>query len=55
MQARSAELTAKFSTHKLWDERYLFFGGVHVARFDEVRDEFSTAGDPRRGGSARIL
>ena len=50
-----AELTAKFSTHKLWDERNLFFGGVHAARFDEVKDEFSTAGDRRRGGSARIL
>ena len=50
-----AELTAKFSTHKLWDERNLFFGGVHAARFDEVKDEFSAAGDPWRGGSARIL
>ncbi|MBT3305685.1 MAG: gamma-glutamyltransferase [Alphaproteobacteria bacterium] len=41
--------------HKCWDERNLFFGGVHVARFEPNAGIFTGAGDPRRGGTARIV
>ena len=37
---------------KAWDERNLFFGGVHVVRSDSTTGELVGAGDPRRGGVA---
>ncbi len=45
-----AELTAEFPNHKLWQDRNLFFGGVHVAQRNAVDKSFTGAGDPRRGG-----
>ena len=48
-------LQAAFPETKLWDERNLFFGGVHVARFDATAGKFTGAGDPRRGGAAEIV
>ncbi len=46
-------LTAAFDDHELWEERNLFFGGVHcVLRSGE---RLSGCGDPRRGGVSRIV
>ncbi len=50
-----AGLQAGFPETKMWDERNLFFGGVHVARFDAPTGEFTGAGDPRRGGAAAVV
>jgi gamma-glutamyltranspeptidase/glutathione hydrolase len=50
-----ADLVSEFSDYKLWDERNMFFGGAHAVRFDPSSDDFSAAGDPRRGGSATVL
>jgi gamma-glutamyltranspeptidase/glutathione hydrolase len=38
-----------------WDGVNLFFGGVHPVCHDPARDQFSGAGDPRRGGVSRIV
>lgn len=46
--AREAERAAP------WPERNMFFGGVHVAGQDRS-GRLSAAGDPRRGGVARIV
>lgn len=40
---------------QLWQERNLFFGGVHSALHDPRDGSFSGAGDPRRGGRAAVL
>ncbi len=48
-------LQADFSENKRWDEKNLFFGGVHVASFDFRSGRFTGAGDPRRGGAAEIV
>ena len=37
-----------------WPESNLYFGGVHAAAQDQ-HGRFSAAGDPRRGGIARVL
>jgi len=47
-----AELTAEFPNHKLWRDRNLFFGGVHVAQRNAADKSFTGAGDPRRGGTS---
>lgn len=50
---RSAELDRlekEFPQRKLWEERNLFFGGVHVAGYHAQDKRFDGAGDPRRGG-----
>ncbi len=54
----AARLAADFAETKCWDERNLFFGGVHVARFDASGGSgnvFDGAGDPRRGGTVEIV
>ncbi|UCE89392.1 MAG: gamma-glutamyltransferase, partial [Pseudomonadota bacterium] len=38
---------------RFWDSRNLFFGGVHSVQVGE--QSFEGAGDPRRGGVARIV
>jgi len=48
-------LAADYRETTRWDRLNLFFGGVHVARFDAARRSFSGAGDPRRGGAARVV
>ena len=48
-------LQADFPEIKTWDEKNLFFGGVHVAGFDARTGRFMGAGDPRRGGAADII
>ncbi|NQV84201.1 MAG: gamma-glutamyltransferase [Rhodospirillales bacterium] len=50
-----ARLIKRPTEHKRWLERNLFFGGVHVARYDRITDVFTGAGDPRRGGATRIV
>jgi len=42
-----------FPEIRAWDRRNLFFGGTHVAR--HLGSEFEGAGDPRRGGCAKIV
>ncbi|MDA1089895.1 MAG: gamma-glutamyltransferase [Proteobacteria bacterium] len=51
-------LVADFAETKCWDERNLFFGGVHVARrkaSSTIGNAFHGAGDPRRGGAVEIV
>ncbi len=48
------QLAQHFPHHKIWRERNLFFGGVHaVMRRGAAAME--GAGDPRRGGCARVV
>lgn len=52
------QLVSEFAETKTWDERNLFFGGVHVARLDVSKGGgagFVGAGDPRRGGAVEIV
>ena len=48
-------LRRAFGDVKVWDERNLFFGGVHTVVFDDERGDFDGAGDPRRGGVALVV
>jgi len=51
-------LQARFPETRVWEERNLFFGGVHVARFDGSGGGgpvFEGAGDPRRGGAGEVV
>ncbi len=47
------QLIADFPQHKLWEERNLFFGGVHAVLREPHR--FIGVGDPRRGGVALVV
>jgi gamma-glutamyltranspeptidase / glutathione hydrolase len=49
------EFSAEFDDASLWDERNLFFGGVHGVQLSESGRMFRAAGDERRGGSAVVL
>ncbi len=53
--AELACLEQRFPQQKLWHERSLFFGGVHVAGGDAAHRRFHGAGDPRRGGAALVV
>jgi len=46
---------AAFQEIKQWDEKNLFFGGVHAVSFNAQTSEFTGAGDPRRGGDAVVV
>ena len=37
-----------------WDERNLFFGGVHAVARDPATGTLSGGGDPRRGGAVAL-
>ena len=51
---REAQLVSQqYANHKLWDEKNLFFGGVHAV--SEHHGEFDSAGDDRRGGAAKVI
>jgi gamma-glutamyltranspeptidase/glutathione hydrolase len=50
-----ARLLRESPENKCWDDRNLFFGGVHVARYDKAGRGFTGAGDPRRDGATRIV
>lgn len=49
------KLTQAFEHCRLWDERNLFFGGVHAVEFDPGSKTLTGGGDPRRGGSALVV
>ncbi|MHA1597433.1 MAG: gamma-glutamyltransferase [Alphaproteobacteria bacterium] len=49
-QATVAALMDRFPDIKMWQERNLFFGGVHAVRFDEISGRLEGFGDSRRGG-----
>ena len=49
------EFANDFEDARLWDEKNLFFGGVHAVRLGEKRDSFDAVGDQRRGGSAIVI
>ncbi len=46
----TAALEADFPDRQHWQERNMFFGGVHAVEFDPARHHFSGVGDPRRDG-----
>ncbi|WP_299439298.1 gamma-glutamyltransferase [uncultured Rhodospira sp.] len=48
-----AALAAACSEHRVWPDRSMFFGGVHVA-LRHADGTFEAVGDPRRGGAARL-
>jgi gamma-glutamyltranspeptidase/glutathione hydrolase len=43
-------LLERYPDRQLWDDRNLFFGGVHAVARDRRSGSLSGAGDPRRGG-----
>ncbi len=48
-------LAAEFGSIKVFDERNMFFGGVHAVRDDPASDGIDACGDARRAGTSRIL
>ena len=48
-------LAANHPDYSHWPDLNCFFGGVHLALFDPVRGLADGAGDPRRGGTIRIV
>lgn len=50
-----AVLAGNFPDIKPWSDRNLFFGGVHVARFDESSGKLEGFGDSRRGGVSVLV
>ena len=48
-----AAVSNEFTSHKLWEQQNLFFGGVHAVT--EYKGDFDGAGDQRRGGVASIV
>ncbi len=49
-QVEIQQLIKGFPSHKVWENRNLFFGGTHS--ICHGAGEFSGVGDPRRGGYA---
>ena len=49
-KSSTAALKADFPDRQHWQERNMFFGGVHGVEFDPARQRFSGVGDARRGG-----
>jgi gamma-glutamyltranspeptidase/glutathione hydrolase len=49
-ESSTAALKADFPDRQHWQERNMFFGGVHGVELDAARHRFSGVGDPRRGG-----
>ncbi len=50
-----ADVLKIFPNTEVWEEKNLFFGGVHSVRFDAGAGRFDGAGDSRRGGVALIV
>ena len=50
-----AELSQTFDQVKLWDDRNLFFGGVHAVEYNAATGALTGGGDPRRGGVALVV
>lgn len=53
-EAAMALLRRQFEDVACWDEHNMFFGGVHTVRMERT-GAMSGAGDPRRGGVARLV
>jgi gamma-glutamyltranspeptidase/glutathione hydrolase len=53
-EAVQVELLSLEEKAQAWPERNLFFGGVHATR-RRPKGGVEGAGDPRRGGTARIV
>ncbi len=49
------DLAGSFPGMLAWDEKNLFFGGVHAVSYDWRGPYFDGAGDPRRGGAILTL
>ena len=49
------QLNRAYDQCKLWDDRNLFFGGVHAVEYNAARGHLDGAGDPRRGGAALVV
>jgi len=50
-----AAIDAAFDKVVRWDDRNLYFGGVHAVAFDRGRGTFEAFGDPRRDGAVEIV
>ena len=50
-----AAVLKTFPNTEVWEEKNLFFGGVHAVRFDAGAGRFDGAGDLRRGGVTLIV
>lgn len=48
-------LAANHPDYSHWPDLNLFFGGVHLALLDSARGIADGAGDPRRGGTMRVV
>jgi gamma-glutamyltranspeptidase / glutathione hydrolase len=51
----AGSLQTHFPRLQRWEDKNLFFGGVHTALADPARAEFDGAGDSRRGGVCIIV
>jgi len=49
------QLNQAFEQCKLWDDRNLFFGGVHAVEYNASSGTLTGGGDPRRGGVALVV
>ena len=54
-ETETAALVPDFPDTEMWQERNLFFGGVHTVLFDPAAASFEGAGDLRRGGVAMTV
>ena len=50
-----SQLNDAFEQCKLWDDRNLFFGGVHAVEYNTSTGALTGGGDPRRGGTAIVV
>lgn len=48
-------LEAHYPQHQCWDRLNLFFGGVHAVAMSPEGESLNGVGDPRRGGTAKIV
>lgn len=51
----SQGLAALFERSKIWDEKNLFFGGVHGVGYEPENGNFWASGDERRNGCGLVL
>jgi gamma-glutamyltranspeptidase/glutathione hydrolase len=50
---QTAALTLAYPDHKTWQDKNVFFGGVHAVQ--KMEQDFAAVGDPRRGGIGRVV
>ncbi|MBL4613989.1 MAG: gamma-glutamyltransferase [Magnetovibrio sp.] len=49
------QLVKAFKHCKVWEQRNLFFGGVHAVQYEAATKKLSGGGDSRRGGTVLVL